>query len=154
MGFSSPFPGKNTAVGCHSLFQCIFLTQGSNPCLRHWQVDSLPLSHLGSPHQMVFRHAQSCPTLYDPIDCSLQAPLSMRFPRQEYWSGLPFPPLGDLPNQGIKPESPGSPALAARFFTSEPHGNPTSDDTDGFICWSLRINLEKVIEFQLSYLKF
>ena len=43
------FPGKNTGVGCHFLLQGIFLTQGSNPCLLHWQADSLPLSHLGSP---------------------------------------------------------------------------------------------------------
>ena len=43
------FPGKNTGVGCHFLLQGIFLTQGSNSCLLHWQVDSLPLSHLGSP---------------------------------------------------------------------------------------------------------
>ena len=41
-----------------------------------------------------------------------QAPLSMGFPRQEYWSELPFPPPGDLPNPGIKPESPASNALA------------------------------------------
>ena len=40
-------PGKNTGVGCHSLLQWIFPTQGSNLCLRHWQADSLPLSHLG-----------------------------------------------------------------------------------------------------------
>ena len=44
----------------------------------------------------------------------------MGFPRQEYWSGLPFPSPGDLPNQGIKPESP---ALQGRFFTIEPPGN-------------------------------
>ena len=41
-------PGKNTEVGCHFLLQEI-LIQGSNPCLPHWQADSLPLSHLGSP---------------------------------------------------------------------------------------------------------
>ena len=44
-------PGKNTRVGCHFLFQGIFPTQGSNLCLLcllYWQVDSLPLSHLGS----------------------------------------------------------------------------------------------------------
>ena len=46
-----------------------------------------------------------------------QAPLSMGFPRQEHWSGLPFPPPGDLPSPGIKPESLVSPALAGRFFT-------------------------------------
>ena len=42
-----------------------------------------------------------------------QAPLSMGFFRQEYWSGLLFPPLGDLPGPGIKPTSPASPALQA-----------------------------------------
>ena len=50
----------------------------------------------------------------------------MGFPRQEYWSGLPFPPPGGLPNPGIEPASPVSPALAGRFFffffTSEPPG--------------------------------
>ena len=44
---------------------------------------------------------QLCPTLCDPMDCSLPAPLSMGFSRQEYWSGLPCPPPGDLPNQGL-----------------------------------------------------
>ena len=38
---SMEFPGKNTRVGCHFLLQGIFLTQGSNPCLLHWQVDPL-----------------------------------------------------------------------------------------------------------------
>ena len=42
----------------------------------------------------------------------------MGFSRQEYWSGLPFPSLGDLPNAGIKPASRMSPALAGRFFTT------------------------------------
>ena len=54
---------------------------------------------------------QSCPTLWP-----RQAPLSMEFSRQEYWSGLPFSSPGDLPNPGIEPESP---ALAGRFFTTE-----------------------------------
>ena len=50
--------------------------------------------------------AQSCPTLCDPMDSSLhQAPLSMGFSRQEYWSGLPFPSPGNLPNPGIEPRS-------------------------------------------------
>ena len=42
----------------------------------------------------------------------------MDFARQEYWSGLPFPPLGDLPDSGIEPASLMSPALAGRFFTT------------------------------------
>ena len=50
-----------------------------------------------------------------------QAPLSLGFPRQEYWSGLPFPSPGDLPDPGIKPVSP---ALADRFFTIEPPRSP------------------------------
>ena len=44
------FPGKNTGVGCHFLLQGIVPTYVSNLCLLHWQMDSLPLSHLGSPH--------------------------------------------------------------------------------------------------------
>ena len=52
-----------------------------------------------------------------------QAPLSMGFSRQECWSGFPFPSPGDLPNPGIEPTFPESPALAGGFFTSEPPGN-------------------------------
>ena len=51
-----------------------------------------------------------------------QAPLSMRFPREEYWSELPFPSPGGLPDPGIKPMSP---ALAGALFTTEPPGKPT-----------------------------
>ena len=43
------FPGKNTGAGCHFLLQGVCLTQGSNPHLLHWQSDSSPRSHLGSP---------------------------------------------------------------------------------------------------------
>ena len=48
----------------------------------------------------------------------------MEFYRQEYWSGLPFPPPGDLSDPGIKPTSPASPVLAGGFFTTEPPENP------------------------------
>ena len=50
-----------------------------------------------------------------------QAPPSMEFTRQEYWSGLPFPPPGDLPDPGIEPESP---TLQADALPSESPGNP------------------------------
>jgi len=51
--------------------------------------------------------AKLWPTLCNPMDCSLPgSPLSMGFPRQEYWSGLPFPSLGDLPDLGLEPASP------------------------------------------------
>ena len=59
-----------------------------------------------------------------PWNAALQAPLSMGFLRQEYCSGLPFPPLGDLSDLWIEPESPVSPALADEFFTTEPPGKP------------------------------
>ena len=51
-----------------------------------------------------------------------RAPLSMGFSRQDYWSGLPFPSPGDLPDPGIEPTSP----LAGRFFTAEPPGKPSN----------------------------
>ena len=53
-----------------------------------------------------------------------QPPLSMGFPRQEYWSGLPFPSTRDLPNPGIEPTSLVSPAMADGLFTTEPPGKP------------------------------
>ena len=53
-----------------------------------------------------------------------QAPLSMEFSRQEYWSGLPFPTPGDLSDPGIEPMSPVSPVMADGFFTTEPPGKP------------------------------
>ena len=53
-----------------------------------------------------------------PCTVALQAPLSVEFPRQGYWSGLPFPPPGDLSDPGIKPLSLASPALAGGFFTT------------------------------------
>ena len=57
-----------------------------------------------------------CPALCDPMDCSLPAPQSTGFSRQEYWSELPCPPPGDLPNPGIKPVSLGSSALQADSY--------------------------------------
>ena len=61
-----------------------------------------------------------------PWALDLQAPLSMGFPRQEYWSGLPCLLPGDLPDPGIKPTCLASPALVGRFFTTEPPGVPIS----------------------------
>ena len=132
-------PGKNTGVDCHFLLQCMKVKSKSEV-------------------------AQSCPTLSDPMDCSLpgssahgifqarvlewgaiafsscmlsgvqlfatpwtvacQGPLSKGFLRQEHWSGLPFPPPGDLPNPGIEPASPVSLALQADSLRAEPLGKP------------------------------
>ena len=72
--------------------------------------------------------AQSCPTLATPWTVAHEAPLSMRFSRQECRSGLPHPPPGDLPNPGIKPKSP---ELQAGSLTSEPPGMVFPDGSDG-----------------------
>ena len=64
-------------------------------------------------------HSQECLTLYDtPWTLARQAPLSVEFSRQEYWSGLPCPPPGDLADPGIKPVSLSSPELASGFCTT------------------------------------
>ena len=76
--------------------------------------------------------AQSCPTLCDPMDCSLLGSSSMGFSRQEFWSGLPFPSPGDLPDSGIKP---GSPAFQANALTSEPPGERCMGDPDASQGW-------------------
>ena len=59
---------------------------------------------------------KSCSTLCNSMGVACQAPLSMGFPRQEHWSGLPLSSPGDLPNPGIEHASP---ALAGGFFTTE-----------------------------------
>ena len=78
-------------------------------------VNLFPFPHL---QKCVFVCAQSCLTPCNPMDYSLPAPLSMGFSRLEYWSGLPCPPPGELPNPGIKPVTLKSSALAGRFFTT------------------------------------
>ena len=72
-------------------------------------------------HTLIYKYmrvlvSKSCLTLYAPWVVAHQAPLSMEFFRQEYWSGLPFPSPGDLPNPGIEP---GSPAMQADALPSE-----------------------------------
>ena len=119
-------PGRNTGVGCHALLQGIFPTQGSNPDLPHCRQILYHLSHQRSlfyvqwcmyinstllihpsPSPFPFGNhggglvTKSCPTLVTPWTVACQAPLSMGFSRQEYWSGLPFPSPGDLPDPGI-----------------------------------------------------
>ena len=69
---------------------------------------------------------QSCPTLWDPMDWNVtcQAPLSMIFSSQDYWSGLPFPTSGDVPDPRIEPESPVAPALQAYSLPLRHQGSP------------------------------
>ena len=68
---------------------------------------------------------KSCLTLVTPWTVARQTLLSMGFSRQEYWSGLPFPSPGDLPDPGIKPASLMSPELAGEFLLLVPPGKPS-----------------------------
>ena len=115
MGFSRqeywsglPFPSPDKDFGI-SKSKGSFLTAPS-------PTESVP-NLLACLDQSACLVAQSCLTLWDPVDHSPPAPLSIEFSSQEYWSGLSFPSLGVLPDPGIEPESP---ALAGRFFTTEP----------------------------------
>ena len=122
------FPGKNTGVSYHFLLQGIILIQGSNlgflcysksPAL---QAGSLPTEPPGKPLKGTFSSvqfssvAQSCLTLCDPCTVACQAPPSMGFSRQEYWSELPFPSPGNILDPGTEPTSPASFVLAHGFF--------------------------------------
>ena len=89
-----------------------FQHQGFLPGLGLSALLSLPLSRV--PSRKNFSRVQLCVTLRT-VAC--QAPLSMGFSRQEYWSALPCLPPRDLPEPGIEPKSLTSPALAGRFFT-------------------------------------
>ena len=95
-------------------------------------------AHTGTEHRKMFMNAchalcicaQLCP-LFAPIGTvAHRTPLSMEFSRQEYWSGLPFPTPGDLPDPGIEPTSPVSSALAGGFFTTVPPGKPSYECSD------------------------
>ena len=88
-------------------------------CPRHRQTGIYPLIHnvKGEKWKLL-----SCTWLFaTPWTIAYQPPLSMGFSRQEYWSRLPFPSPGDLPDPGIEP---GFPALQADSLPSEPPGNP------------------------------
>ena len=67
---------------------------------------------------------QSCLTLCNPWTVAHQAPLSMEFSGQEYWSGLPFPSPGDLPDPGTVPTPLAAPALTGGFFATARLGSP------------------------------
>ena len=101
-----------------------YMTTRKTKALTRWtfvgKVMSLLFNKLSESESAI---AQSCPTLCNPIDCSLQVSLSMGFPRLEYWSGLPFSSPGDLPNPGIESESP---TLQADALPSEPPGKSIS----------------------------
>ena len=87
--------------------------------------------------------AQFCPTLAIPWTVAHQAPLSTEFSRQEYWSGMPFPSPGDLPDPGIKP---GSPALQAVYLPSESPGkNVYKNEFDAIFVVFLRTTFLEIL---------
>ena len=87
--------------------------------LCHWATWEIPDFTMHVCLLSGFSHIRFCASLWT-VAC--QAPLSMGFSRQEYWSGLPCPPPGDLPNSGIKPASLMSPALVGGLFTTSTTG--------------------------------
>ena len=117
-------------MGCHALLQGIFPTQGSNPGLLP-QLEETPetppssRAEGGMQDTQVRSLGQEVPqeegmathstilAWRTPWTVAHEAPLSTGFSQQEYWSGLPCPPPGNLPNPGIKPTSPVSPAFQA-----------------------------------------
>jgi len=96
--------------------------------------------------------AQLCPTLGTPWTVACQAPLSMGFPRQEYWSGFPFPSPRNLPNPEIEPTSPAFQAvfcIASGFFTAESLGKPMSV----YIYSSIAGSFQRVFDMDLKFLQ-
>ena len=105
------FQAKSFEVILDSSLTLASLTQSSR---KHWG----PAFSVGSVCE-----SPSCVQLFaTPWTVAHQAPLSIEFSRQEYWSGLPFHSPGDLPNPEIEP---GSPTLRADYLPSEPPGKPT-----------------------------
>ena len=100
-----------------------------------------------------FSHVQLFAT---PGTVAHQASLSMGFSRQEYWSGLPCPPPGDLPNPGIEPVTLTSPAMADSFFTASTTWKAPALDIQKLICHetatSLQIRTKKFNEHQKFYI--
>ena len=98
----------------------IWITVIRRPC--HWLLAIKPPPPPGPSADMCcVSHSVVSILFAAPWTASCQAPLSMEFSRQEYWSGLPFPSLGDLPNPGIRF---GSPTVQANSLQSEPPGKP------------------------------
>ena len=87
--------------------------------------------------------SDSCDPMYRVAHYTPQA---MGFPRQEYGSGPPFPPPGDLPNPGIKATYSAAPALASKFFTTEPPGKPLENtDLDKLVFSSFACHIIVVV---------
>ena len=85
--------------------------------------------------------------LYESVIRSTPGSFVHGFPRQEYWSGFPFPSPGDLPDPGIEPMSPASPASAGGFFTTEPPGKPFVIHRQNQIQHTTKVPSAKIFSF-------
>ena len=101
---------------------CFSKAKVQNITLNDWKSHSHYMISSDSISFFLSLVTKSCPTLETPWTVACQAPLSMGFSRQEYWSGLPFPSPGDLPDPGIEP---GSPALQADSLPTNLWGKPS-----------------------------
>ena len=127
-------PHCSTAGTFHGVICCLFIHVHSNTyilCAEKLMSPQKITSILAKVVKFYFFNcfpkcvrAQSRPALCHSMDWAGQAPLSMGFSRQEYWSGLPFPPPADLPDPGIKPASLASPALQVDFLPLSHLGSP------------------------------
>ena len=104
------FPSKRTGAGCRFLLQGILLIQGLNPGLQRCKQMILPSRAPGKLSVLIYLLIHvlcsvNVQLFVAPCTVACQDPLSMGSPRQEYWSGLPFPSPEDLPNPGIEPLS-------------------------------------------------
>ena len=117
-------PGKSLSCLCSILWWWWLLFRDL------WLFPGLPADHL-SPFLacVCLGELSRAPLFATPGTAAHQAPLSMEFSRQEYWSGLPFPSPGDLPSPGIKSVSLRSPALSGGFFTTRATWETTGS------CW-------------------
>ena len=99
------FPGQNSGVASLSLLQGIFPTQGLNPGLLHCRRILYQLSHKHLEYIGGGLVTKYCLTIVTPWTVACQIPLSIGFSGQEWWSGMPFPSPGDLPDPRIEPRS-------------------------------------------------
>ena len=101
------------------IYMCVYTHTHTHAYAYIQNVNTYVYTCIVCTHLLLFSHAIVSDSFVTPWTVVHLAPLSMGFPSQEYWSGLPFPPPGDIHNPGIKPMSS---ALADGFFTTEPRG--------------------------------
>ena len=126
---SWPFCGMPTSATKNRLACCsvsLFCLDKMSPSRANGNFVWVHYERLALPKsECLFSYFSQVRFFVTPWTVALQAPLSMGWSEQEHWSGLPCPPLGSLPNPGTQSMSPAAPALAGRFFATEPPGKPS-----------------------------